>query len=129
MSKRQVTAQRLLNVVTQNVRTRQKVRNRQMAKREFITKEQIKHEFPIMENDFGMVINESLHRQLDKLPTITEQEIVKPYLDKIRAEIDLYLFQNEFGAEYRKEVSQIIDKYRESEDAEAIRAKKMEGKE
>lgn len=32
-------------------------------------------------------------------------------LDKIRAEIDQYLFQNEFGSEYRKEVSQIIDKH------------------
>lgn len=38
-------------------------------------------------------------------------------LDKIRAEIDQYLFQNEFGSAYRKEVSQIIDKYKaESED-------------
>lgn len=33
-------------------------------------------------------------------------------LDKIRAEIDQYLFQNEFGSEYRKEISQIIDKYK-----------------
>lgn len=33
-------------------------------------------------------------------------------LDKIRAEIDQYLFQNEFGSAYRKEVSQIIDKYK-----------------
>ncbi len=36
----------------------------------------------------------------------------EPILDKIRAEIDQYLFQNEFGLEYRKEVSQIIDKYK-----------------
>jgi len=34
-------------------------------------------------------------------------------LDKIRAEIDQYLFQNEFGSEYRKEVLQIIDKHKE----------------
>lgn len=33
-------------------------------------------------------------------------------LDSIRAEIDQYLFQNEFGSEYRKEISQIIDKYK-----------------
>jgi hypothetical protein len=33
-------------------------------------------------------------------------------LDKIRAEIDQYLFQNEFGSAYRQEVSQIIDKYK-----------------
>ena len=37
--------------------------------------------------------------------------------NKIRAEIDQYLLQNEFGSEYRKDVSQIIDKYKaESEE-------------
>lgn len=30
-------------------------------------------------------------------------------LDDVKAEIDQYLFQNEFGSEYREEVSQIID--------------------
>lgn len=65
---------------------------------------------------------------LEKLPSVTpkpkseweqDHEILKAYsdganavLDKIRAEIDQYLFQNEFGSEYRKEVSQIIDKYK-----------------
>ena len=40
-------------------------------------------------------------------------------LDDVKAEIDQYLFQNEFGLEYRKEISQIIDKYKaESEDKE-----------
>ena len=40
-------------------------------------------------------------------------------LAKIKDEIDQYLFQNEFGSEYRKEISQIIDKYKaESEDKE-----------
>lgn len=29
--------------------------------------------------------------------------------DDVKAEIDQYLFQNEFGSEYRKEVSQILD--------------------
>ena len=37
--------------------------------------------------------------------------IDKSVIEDIKAEIDLYLFQNEFGAEYRKEVSQIIDKH------------------
>lgn len=46
---------------------------------------------------------------LKELKQLKEQE---PILDKIRAEIDQYLFQNEFGLEYRKEVSQIIDKYK-----------------
>ena len=53
------------------------------------------------------------HRQLaawlKELKQLKEQESV---LNKIRAEIDQYLFQNEFGLEYRKEVSQIIDKYK-----------------
>ena len=41
----------------------------------------------------------------------------KDVYDSIRAEIDQYLFQNEFCSEYRKEVSQIIDKYKkESEE-------------
>ena len=43
----------------------------------------------------------------------------EPVLNKIRDEIDQYLFQNEFGSEYRKEVLQIIDKYKaESEEQE-----------
>lgn len=37
---------------------------------------------------------------------------IEEVLDKIRVEIDQYLFQNEFGSAYRKEVSQIIDKYK-----------------
>ena len=40
-------------------------------------------------------------------------------LDKIRAEIDQYLFQNEFGSAYRKEVSQIIDKYRSESEVDS----------
>ena len=37
--------------------------------------------------------------------------IEKDVLLKISAEIDRYLYQNEFGTEYRKEILQIIDKY------------------
>ena len=38
-------------------------------------------------------------------------------LDDVKADIDQYLFQNEFGSEYRKEVSQILDNIgKESED-------------
>jgi hypothetical protein len=46
----------------------------------------------------------------------TASRLVDEVLGKIRAEIDQYLFQNEFGSEYRKEVSQIIDKYREEQE-------------
>lgn len=50
--------------------------------------------------------------------TLPEPQIYKakaeqePILDKVKAEIEQYLFENEFGSEYRKEVTQIIDKYR-----------------
>ena len=32
--------------------------------------DEVKKRFPIMENDFGMVINERLHKELDKIPTV-----------------------------------------------------------
>jgi hypothetical protein len=61
---------------------------------------------------------------IEKIPSVTPQQrtgrwIDAEVLDKTRAEIDQYLFQNEFGSAYRNEVSQIIDKYKaESEDKE-----------
>ena len=56
------------------------------------------------------VVNEAIR-------TLEQEPAFDKILDKIRAEIDQYLFQNEFGSEYRKEVSQIIDKYKpESEE-------------
>lgn len=36
-------------------------------------------------------------------------------LEKIRAEIDCYLKNNEFGTEYRNDIKSIIDKYAEQE--------------
>lgn len=35
-----------------------------------IDADEVKKRFPIMENDFGMVINERLHKELDKIPTV-----------------------------------------------------------
>ena len=32
--------------------------------------DEVKKKFPIMENDFGMVINERLHKHLDEIPTV-----------------------------------------------------------
>ena len=32
--------------------------------------DEVKKRFPIMENDFGMVVNETLHKELDKIPTV-----------------------------------------------------------
>lgn len=55
--------------------------------------------------------------ELEILPKFTKKDCLTFVLDEIRAEIDQYLFQNEFGSEYRKEVSQIINKYKaESEE-------------
>ena len=57
----------------------------------------------------------------DEFPIVDKlvKDSINEVLDKIRTEIDQYLFQNEFGLEYRKEISQIIDKYKaESEDKE-----------
>ena len=52
--------------------------------------------------------------ELKKNPIVIERAV----LDKIRAEIDQYLFQNEFGSEYRKEVLQIIDHYKAESEAQ-----------
>ena len=35
-----------------------------------IDADEVKKRFPIMENDFGMVINERLHKHLDEIPTV-----------------------------------------------------------
>jgi len=35
-----------------------------------IDADEVKKRFPIMENDFGMVVNETLHKELDKIPTV-----------------------------------------------------------
>jgi hypothetical protein len=32
--------------------------------------DEVKKRFPIMENDFGMVVNKTLHKELDKIPTV-----------------------------------------------------------
>lgn len=52
--------------------------------------DEVKKRLPIMENDWGMVINETLHKELDKIPTvevISKADMVA-ILDKIRAEIE-----------------------------------------
>ena len=40
---------------------------------------------------------------------------INEVLDKIKAEIDDYLYNNEFGIDYRADIANIIDKYKESE--------------
>ncbi len=84
--------------------------------------DEVKKRFPIMENDFGMVINDRLHKNLDKIPTveaISKADMVT-ILDKIRDEI-LKLDDADYDFEgYYKAVTdalKIIDKYKtESEE-------------
>lgn len=76
--------------------------------------DEIKKRYPIMENDFGMVVNESLHEELDKIPSVEaiSKADMMTILDKIRAEI-------EFEVDHRtnmlcaEDVFVIIDKYKE----------------
>lgn len=93
---------------------------------------EVKKRYPIMENDFGMVINEGLHKELDKIPTveaISKADMVT-ILDKIKEEI-MQLYYEVEVVDYdhndvsrikkahwitREEVLQIIDKYRGEED-------------
>jgi len=87
--------------------------------------DEVKKRYPIMENDFGMVINESLHKELDKIPTveaISKVDMVAIF-DKIRTEIEGYkstadnaISEDELKIEGMKEAYTdclgIIDKYR-----------------
>lgn len=90
-----------------------------MTKRELITREEaiktvsrwIKADMTLGSSLFEMMMNE--------IPTITEQEIVKPILDKIRAEIEqLRLHKAQFLTNDNKvcidsqEVLNILDKYK-----------------
>jgi hypothetical protein len=87
--------------------------------------DEVKKRYPIMRNDFGMVINESLHKDLDKIPTveaISKVDMVAIF-DKIRTEIEGYkstadnaISEDELKIEGMKEAYTdclgIIDKYR-----------------
>lgn len=91
-----------------------------MAKRELITREEaiktvsrwIKADMTLGSSLFEMMMNE--------IPTITEQEIIKPYLDKIRAEIEEEAFTDVNNSKFISvnRVNQIIDKYRAESEGE-----------
>ena len=51
-----------------------------------IDADEVKKRYPIMENDFGMVVNERLHKELDKIPTI--ESIPLSVIDEIKEEIE-----------------------------------------
>ena len=48
--------------------------------------DEVKKRYPIMENDFGMVINDRLHKELDKIPTV--EAIPLSVIDDIKTGIN-----------------------------------------
>ena len=61
-----------------------------------IDADEVKKRFPIMENDFGMVINETLHKELDKIPTL---EVIPKAVYKNRLKSDLKTILEELQSE------------------------------
>lgn len=86
--------------------------------------DEVKKRYPIMENDFGMVINETLHKELDKIPTVEAISKVDmmAILDKLKGEIEqlpTHLEYPDIECIYvtKKQLLEIIDKYKtESEE-------------
>lgn len=48
--------------------------------------DEVKKRFPIMENDFGMIVNETLHKELDKIPSVKAIPLEK--VKQAREEMD-----------------------------------------
>ena len=69
---------------------------------------EVKKRYPIMENDFGMVVNERLHKELDKIPTV--EAIPLSVIDEIKAEIDALSDNEYFGNLWMIDVKSIIDR-------------------
>ena len=93
--------------------------------------DEVKKRYPIMENDFGMVINETLHKELDKIPTV--EAISKAnmivILDKLKAEIEQEIIPRN-SDQYDHEAMwqncglrialKVIDKYRTESEADNL---------
>ncbi len=92
-----------------------------MTKRELISREEaLSHPFANgkydhKNADINFILgHESYKEWLETLPVFTEQDIVKPYLDKIKARIELEKLGYPPSAGYYKAINkclQIIDKY------------------
>lgn len=94
-----------------------------MAKREFIETREIVYVnapiAPILQGDSVHYEDIAFKAQIGRIHSFSEQDIVKPYLEKIRAEIDeleIY-YDNDYFSGNRdamfkcSDVLQIIDKY------------------
>lgn len=97
---------------------------RKMAKRELVSREEaLSHPFANGKYDrknanIDFILgHESYKEWLETLPVFTEQDIIKPYLEKIRAEIEQNAYPIVHGVNNHEKgmtlygVLQIIDKY------------------
>ena len=94
-----------------------------MAKHELIAKSGVINVIMALEQscddrqDFYIESTTELDARIDSIPTFTEQEIVNPVLDKIRAEINkltVYYTTKDKGINLisQKAVNRIFDKYK-----------------
>lgn len=90
-----------------------------MAKREFMDINKLDISGTIGgKNDFADCIRDSVQAVIDNTKPVTEQEIVKPYLEKLRAEImDMGAYEQEVNGktEFLKGINYclgVIDKYK-----------------
>ena len=61
----------------------------------------------------GQVVEDSMRNMLGEIPTADAVEREK--IDKAIEEVDRYLFEQEFGSDYRKDVKEILNKIIEKE--------------
>ena len=53
---------------------------------DLIERAEVKKRFPIMENEFGMVVNKTLNKELDKIPTV--DAVPMSLIDDVKTEIE-----------------------------------------
>ena len=74
--------------------------------------DEVKKRFPIMENDFGMVINERLHKELDKIPTV--EAIPKDQINKTIEKIEQYICDVETDTVKAQGMAQALDMFEQT---------------
>lgn len=73
-----------------------------------IDDDEVKKRFPIMENDFGMVINERLHKEIDKIPTV---EAIPKDRYEARLKADLVAMLTELQLEIEEAYCEVENDY------------------
>ena len=74
---------------------------------DLIDRAEVKKRYPIMENDFGMVVNEGLHKELDKIPTV--DAVPMSVIEEIKAEITRLRKNKELLDEQGVVIHEVID--------------------